>query len=45
MGSKRKWSACAKGALDWYDRGSADGHDDLDQSAIILWTNPELAGR
>jgi 3-hydroxyisobutyrate dehydrogenase-like beta-hydroxyacid dehydrogenase len=38
-------SACAQGALDWYDQGSAAGHDDLDQSAIMLTTNPELKTR
>jgi 3-hydroxyisobutyrate dehydrogenase-like beta-hydroxyacid dehydrogenase len=36
--------SCARGALDWYDQGSAAGHDDLDQSAIMLTTNPELKG-
>ena len=35
-------SACARGALDWYDRGHEAGNDDLDQSAIMLDTNPEL---
>jgi 3-hydroxyisobutyrate dehydrogenase len=35
-------STCAQGALAWYDKGSAAGHDDLDQSAIMLTTNPEL---
>ncbi len=37
-------SACAQGALDWYDKGIAAGHDDLDQNAIMLTTNPELKG-
>ena len=35
-------SACAKGALAWYDEGHDAGHDDLDQNAIMLMTNPEL---
>ena len=35
-------SACAKGALAWYDEGHEAGHDDLDQNAIMLMTNPEL---
>jgi 3-hydroxyisobutyrate dehydrogenase-like beta-hydroxyacid dehydrogenase len=38
-------SACAKGALAWYDRGHDAGHDDLDQNAIMLTTNPELRKR
>jgi 3-hydroxyisobutyrate dehydrogenase-like beta-hydroxyacid dehydrogenase len=35
-------NACAKGALAWYDKGHDAGHDDLDQNAIMLTTNPEL---
>ncbi|HEX5079663.1 MAG TPA: NAD(P)-dependent oxidoreductase [Geminicoccaceae bacterium] len=35
-------SACAEGALAWYDQGHDAGHDDLDQSAVLLTTNPEL---
>ena len=35
-------SACATGALAWYDKGHDAGHDDLDQNAIMLTTNPEL---
>jgi 3-hydroxyisobutyrate dehydrogenase-like beta-hydroxyacid dehydrogenase len=35
-------SACAKGALAWYDRGHDAGHDYLDQNAIMLTTSPEL---
>jgi 3-hydroxyisobutyrate dehydrogenase-like beta-hydroxyacid dehydrogenase len=35
-------SACAEGALDWYDKGHDAGYDDLDQNAIMLTTNPEL---
>jgi 3-hydroxyisobutyrate dehydrogenase-like beta-hydroxyacid dehydrogenase len=35
-------SACAKGALAWYDQGHDAGHDDLDQNAVMLTTNPEL---
>jgi hypothetical protein len=38
-------SACAKGALAWYDRGHDAGHDNLAQNAIILTTNPELRKR
>ncbi|HET6520957.1 MAG TPA: NAD-binding protein [Geminicoccaceae bacterium] len=35
-------ATCAQGALDWYDRGHEAGSDDLDQSAIMLLTKPEL---
>jgi 3-hydroxyisobutyrate dehydrogenase-like beta-hydroxyacid dehydrogenase len=35
-------SACAEGALAWYDQGHGAGYDDLDQSAVLLTTNPEL---
>ena len=35
-------SACAEGALAWYDEGHDAGYDDLDQSAVMLTTNPEL---
>jgi 3-hydroxyisobutyrate dehydrogenase-like beta-hydroxyacid dehydrogenase len=37
-------SACATGALDWYDKGHDAGYDDLDQSAVMPTTNPKLRG-
>ena len=35
-------SDCARAALEWYDRGAAAGHGELDWGAVILASNPEL---
>lgn len=35
-------SSCTEGALDWYEKGEAAGHGELDWGAVMLVTNPEL---
>lgn len=35
-------SDCARAALEWYERGAAAGHGELDWGAIILASNPEI---